>query len=277
MCAVCAAVCGCLWLSAGVCGCLHVLLLPSEPSHSAITNSDIVNINETSVLGATYNVPSSSSTTSTPHDRNEINETFTDEVLLIATSTAETFEPLTNCIKNDSFKRDPGRGPAHTKEFLLLGPYQPNIKYSTINHRHFCFSWYERYKWFEFSEMTKKAYCFVCRFAYSEGRFERGFTVDGFDTWSVALIKFNKHQVASSHRNANNLWINAVKNYKNNTDIAKQINKQHEKQTSENRMYLKELIRTIIFLARQGLALRGHREDDESENKGNNCCSRSLS
>jgi len=42
-------------------------------------------------------------------------------------------------------------------------------------------------------------------------------------------------------------------------------------------MYLKELIRTIIFLARQGLALRGHREDDESENKGNKCCSRSLS
>jgi hypothetical protein len=254
----------------------NLLQESSDPSHSAITNSDIVNINETSVLDATYHVPSSSSTTST-HDRNETNETFTDELLSIATSTADIFEPLTNCIKNDSFKRDPGRGPAHAKEFLLLGPYQPNIKFPTISHRHFCFSWYKRYKWLEFSEMTKKAYCFVCRFAYSEGRFERGFTVDGFDTWSVALIKFNKHQVASSHIHANDLRINAVKNYKNNTDVAKQINKQHEKQTSENRMYLKELIRTIIFLARQGLALRGHREDDESENKGNKCCSRSLS
>ena len=48
----------------------------SDPSHRALTNSTIININETSVLKATYNEPSSSSTTST-----------------------HRFEPLTNCIK----------------------------------------------------------------------------------------------------------------------------------------------------------------------------------
>jgi hypothetical protein len=28
--------------------------------------------------------------------------------------------------------------------------------------------------------MTKISYCFVCRFAYLVGRFEKAFTVDGF-------------------------------------------------------------------------------------------------
>jgi len=42
-----------------------------------------------------------------------------------------------------------------------------------------------------------------------------------------------------------------------------------KKKTSDNRNYLKEIIRTIIFLAKQGLPFRGHREDDDSQNKGN--------
>ncbi|CAF4939302.1 unnamed protein product [Rotaria sp. Silwood1] len=33
-------------------------------------------------------------------------------------------------------------------------------------------------------------------------------------------------------------------------------------------MYLKEIIRTLLFLVKQGLVFRDHREDDESENKG---------
>ncbi|CAF4162315.1 unnamed protein product, partial [Rotaria sordida] len=162
-----------------------------------------------------------------------------------------------------------GRGPTYAKDFLLLGPYQPNIKFPTINRRHFCYTWFQLYKWLEFSEMTKRAYCFVCRYAYSEGQSEKGFTVDGYNNWPVAIAKFNRHQATVSHKHANDLWVNAVKNHKNNNDVAKQLNRQHEKQTSENRLYLKEIIRTVLFLARQGLALRGHREDEESENKGN--------
>jgi hypothetical protein len=86
----------------------------------------------------------------------------------------------------------------------------------------------------------------------------------------------NTHQAAASHKYANDHWINAVKNHKNNNDVSKQVNKQDEKQTSENRTYLKEIVRiqTIVFLARQGVAFQDHREDDESENQ---CYSRSWS
>jgi hypothetical protein len=55
------------------------------------TDSDIMNINETSALDATYKKTSSSSTTSTLHDRNEINQTFTDEFPSISTS--DTLSP----------------------------------------------------------------------------------------------------------------------------------------------------------------------------------------
>ena len=101
----------------------NLLQESSDLSHSAITNSDIMNTNEASVLDATYNETPSSSITSTLYDRNDINETFTGEVLLIATSAADTFEPLTNCITNDSSKRDLGRGSALDKSLLSKNFY----------------------------------------------------------------------------------------------------------------------------------------------------------
>jgi hypothetical protein len=74
--------------------------------------------------------------------------------------------------------------------------------------------------------MTKKSYCFVCRFAYLKDRFEKAFTTDGFDNWKMAVAKFNKHQTSSPHKHANSLWLNARKNYQDNNDVLKQVNKQ---------------------------------------------------
>ena len=220
-------------------------------------------------------IPQCSSAMSALHDRNEVRESVDTDDLLQASATDRNEQLIS--LGTDSYKRDPGRGPAAAKEFVLLGAYQPNIKFPTNNHRHFCHAWYQSYSWLEFSEMTKKSYCFVCRFAYSEGRFEKGFTIYGFNNWRMAITKFNKHQASSSHKHANILWLNARKNYQENNDVLKQVNKQYVQQCSENRCYLKEIIRTILFLARQGLAFRGHREDDESENKGRRCFDRNPS
>ncbi len=113
------------------------LLIPENP--------DIENVNETIVLGESNDAPSCSPTTSSPHNRNEICEKVTGEDLIPAASTIDNGKPI-NCLENNAFKRDPGRDPSAAKDFLLLGPYQPNIKFPTINHRHFCRSWYQRYK-----------------------------------------------------------------------------------------------------------------------------------
>ncbi|KAJ8023165.1 Zinc finger MYM-type protein 1 [Holothuria leucospilota] len=45
--------------------------------------------------------------------------------------------------------------------------------------------------------------------------------------------------------------------------------KGHGMQVKKNHRFLEEVIITILFLARQGLAFRGHREGDDSDNRGN--------
>jgi hypothetical protein len=117
--------------------------------------------------------------------------------------------------------------------------------------------------------MTKKTYCFVCRLAYSRGHCDDAFTKNGFHNWSMAIKKFDKHQASSAHKHAYDSYVNAVKNHKENIDVVKLMDIEHKKRTLENRNYLKEIIRTIIFLSKQGLASRGHRENDDSVNKGN--------
>jgi hypothetical protein len=75
--------------------------------------------------------------------------------------------------------------------------------------------------------MTKKSYFFLFHFAYLKDRFEKAFTTDGFDHWKMVVAKFNKDQASSSHKHANSLWLNARKNYQDNNDVLKQLNKQH--------------------------------------------------
>ncbi|CAF4636014.1 unnamed protein product [Rotaria sp. Silwood1] len=244
-------------------------------NHPTTTNTTIINTNELIVLNELDDRLSTSlsSSTSTCFElENQDNENLTlkeNEFTTTRRTTTDNHELLAECSQMNSFKRDPGRGPQAAKEFLLLGPYQPITTFPTINHRHFCSSWYKIYPWIEFSDMTKKAYCFVCRLAYSSGRCDDAYIKNGFNTWSVAIQKFNKHQSTLSHKQANDSYINAVRNLTDNTDVLKLIDNEHKKQTLENRNYLKEIIRSIIFLAKQGLPFRGHREDDESKNKGN--------
>ena len=47
------------------------------------------------------------------------------------------------------------------------------------------------------------------------------------------------------------------------------VSDSHKKEVEENRAYLKKVIETIIWIGRQGLALRGHDESDSSMNRGN--------
>ena len=85
----------------------------------------------------------------------------------------------------------------------------------------------------------------------------------------MTIRKFIKREGSIFHKMANKSYVGAVKNYKDNMDVLKLMNIEHEKTTSENRNYLKETIRTIIFLSKQDLLFRGHRDNDDSENRGN--------
>ncbi|CAF1258602.1 unnamed protein product [Rotaria magnacalcarata] len=268
----------------------------SISSHKALDTSSItaqgVNTIDTAILietnesnNASSSILLSESSTSSSDSEYEIqdNENLKDKESASTTTTATATTILTTptITTNDlstksssssttsSFKRDPARGPEHAREFILLGPYQSVTSFPTVNHRHFCLNWYNVYKWIEYSETTQKACCFVCRFAYSPGQCDDAFTKNGFNNWAMAMNKFKKHEASIFHKKANESFVNAVKNNKDNMNVLKLINIEHKKATSENRNYLKEIIRTIIFIAKQGLSFRGHRENDESDNKGN--------
>ncbi|CAF3001208.1 unnamed protein product [Rotaria sp. Silwood2] len=203
---------------------------------------------------------SSSSTSTTPAITLDVN----DESILQCSQAAGG-----GVISVESVQRDPSRGPTFAKEFASLGPYQPKYKYPTVEQRHFCHQWFQKYQWLEYSITNDKTYCFVCRFAYDPVKSDKAFTVIGFNNWKKGIEKFDKHQSTVSHKQAHETWITTEKNRINNTSVLKQINRQFSEQAEENRLYLKEIIRTVMFLGKQCLSFRGHREDEEAENRGN--------
>ncbi|CAF4965576.1 unnamed protein product [Rotaria sp. Silwood1] len=215
-----------------------------ESHHIDATDKDIINANEIIVLNELDNNSSTSLSSSTVTCFNQDSGNLNLNENRFITTTTNSAELLSESSLLNSFKRDPGRGPEAAGEFLLLGPYQPVTTFPTINHRHFCLYWY-------------KGHC------------DDAFTKNGFNNWSMGVRKLNKYQSSISHKQANDSYVNAVKNHKDNMDVLKLIDIEHKKITLENRNYLIEIIRTIVFLAIPGLLFRGHRENDKSENKGN--------
>lgn len=62
-------------------------------------------------------------------------------------------------------------------------------------------------------------------------------------------------------------WFEYKRSLKEGSIVSKlsKVNKEH---IEKNRQYIKCLIDIVIFLGRQGLPFRGHREDKDAFNKG---------
>lgn len=90
---------------------------------------------------------------------------------------------------------------------------------------------------------------------------EKAFISDGFKNWKKATLKFREHDNSDCHREA----VERVKSLPQNTkDIGESLSEQHEDQKRENRMYLIKVLSTIKYLARQGIAFRGDKDDSDS-------------
>ncbi|CAF1669070.1 unnamed protein product [Rotaria magnacalcarata] len=185
------------------------------------------------------------------------------------TNTASTISlTAASSILSSSNERDPCHGSTKAKDHILLGPFQPKTNFPTVNGRRFRSEWYNTYQWLEYSLALNRAFCFPCRLR-NNCKYDDAFANTGFSHWKNGRARFNDHQAANYHKEAFEIWKTGLQNYNNNTDVLKLINQQHSKQANENRMYLKEIIRTIHLLARQGISFRGHRENADSKNKGN--------
>jgi zinc finger MYM-type protein 1 len=133
--------------------------------------------------------------------------------------------------------------------------------------RKFISSWYSKHSWLEYSISRNRAFCHVCRL-FSDNK-DYVYSKIGFNDWKHAIERFDAHQKTEAHKNATISFKSRIQNDLNSTSINVEIESYRKTQVKKNREYIGKIIETVQWLSQQGLAFRGHREDIESNNRGN--------
>ena len=160
-----------------------------------------------------------------------------------------------------------------TLNVLPQNPYQPvNIKYPKTKMDHqqaFQPAWYSQFSWLHYLPSSDSIICHTCATANLKGllhldtRSESSFLSDGFRNWKNALCKnkgFRKHERSLCHKHA-------VTQLTQPGHIDEQLKEQLKSQKEENRNCLLKIIQSISYLARQGIALRKGKQEEESNFK----------
>jgi len=161
-------------------------------------------------------------------------------------------------------------------------PYSTHVKQGKeerrfVGHQHLDKT---KYEWLTFSDMDKGLYCKYCVFfGHSEGGKSR---VKLGNLVKTPLTKFSKlfgtrgelqqhasHQYHHASVDAGKEFLRSQ--YNPNRNIHSQLDSHHSREVTRNRERLMCSLENILFLGRQGLAIRGHRENmnESGGNKGN--------
>lgn len=89
----------------------------------------------------------------------------------------------------------------------------------------------------------------------------------GNQTKKSHKTKLQLHETSVHHMTAVIRW-SAHTNSQKTGNIISLMSTANQEQIKKNREYIKCLFDIVVFLGRQGLAYRGHREDESSLNKG---------
>lgn len=158
----------------------------------------------------------------------------------------------------------------YRKNEINEGPHQPlDFNYPVNNGRKFQKSWFEQLPWLEYYGEVNRAFCFPCRLFKNEvrGYSENTFTEIGFQNWKKGVEKFKSHESSEAHRSS----IEKLRAYESSLkrgSVTVQLISQRASEIEENKKYLESICETLLFCARQGIALRGHDEKEDSSNKG---------
>lgn len=166
-------------------------------------------------------------------------------------------------------KRDPAHGPSMAKVCFEKASFQPwDFNFPKMDGRKFRPEWYKIFCWLEYSLLTDKVFCFVCRSFYNyEGKnsAEDVFTLIEFSKWKKAVKVFEKHEKSNSHQ-SNNIKLNCLKEANKNGTVIEKVNQKYSEGVQENKLYLEALCESLIFCGRQSIALRCHDESTDSKN-----------
>ncbi|XP_076341725.1 zinc finger MYM-type protein 1-like [Tachypleus tridentatus] len=126
-------------------------------------------------------------------------------------------------------------------------------------------SWYEEVPWLHYIEFSDTVLCHTCLLAEKEQKLnakykESAFLRDGFSNWKKAREKFRDHQMSQCHKMAEE---NEIVLPKTCSYIGEMLDMTLGEEKKESRSNMAKIIENLQFLARQGLALQGH-SDEES-------------
>lgn len=157
------------------------------------------------------------------------------------------------------------------KYWLLKNRWIPkeNYKFPASTNRNLRFqrNWLLGFPWLSYSVKFDGAFCQFC-FLFSQSEGGKGkhvalksFVTEPFKDWKHAKEQFRSHQKCEYH---NNCVISAQHfmdvHEKKIIDIRSQLNTSRLVEVERNRKVLASIIETIIFLGRQDIAFRGHRD-----------------
>lgn len=139
-----------------------------------------------------------------------------------------------------------------------------------INKKNLIFqlSWLKKSLWLTYSAVEDGAYCQVCilfaQKGIGKGKHERSNSLvqTCVKDWKRALERFQDHQIKRYHLGAFDEAQNFKLIYENKkNDVIIDIDQSRKRLQLENRQKLSPVIRAVLFCCRQGLALRGRRDD----------------
>lgn len=147
--------------------------------------------------------------------------------------------------------------------------------------------WIVSRPWLEFSSSADKVFCFPCRLfarhmSTSQIRGHEAFISAGYDDWKHAMDRkkgFTKHETSDVHQFCEERLSNRRKQLTDSesnpciqaslSEAFREQQRQQQKEVLENRKYVGKLANVMTVLMRLGLAVRGHREAEESLHRGN--------
>lgn len=170
--------------------------------------------------------------------------------------------------------------PAFIDFLLIKGPAQPTHEDISSKEfpkdktgRSFQVAWYWkklpentmiRRDWLSYSKIKNKAFCHHCILFGRKG--QNCWTQEGFSAWSRAVSSIQLHECSDLHIEASlkfKMRLTAL-------PILPLLEEKNKQEKAINREIVKVLIDATLFLSRNGLAFRGHRESvSKPGNRGN--------
>ena len=123
--------------------------------------------------------------------------------------------------------------------------------------------WYAKWRWLTFCKQRAAVLRTQCRWMTTGNKWPPGlkiepaFSAEGFSSWQVATAKFRNHEQSVAHGVSTTAWMR-----KEQPTAATLLAVQHAANQTERSRSLFQQLEALRYLARQGMAIRGHTEDE---------------